>query len=187
MDFGHALAAVKNGGRVTRSAWAAGTFLYLVPGSTFQVNRAPLLGIYPEGTQIRYRPHIDIRGADGTCSPWQPAQDAVLADDWVLVPDETACCDLHGRNCEPLGDLCCEECTEARHAGWVNEDGRQQYGHPYGEKCSNPDLSDGSVTVNVEVAGGTVMSDEDAGRLSEKIGRRLRRLGDGGEGAGARA
>lgn len=87
MDFGHALTAVRDGGRVTRSAWADGTFLYLVPGSTFQVNRPPLLGIYPEGTVIRYRPHIDIRASDGTCSPWQPSQDALMAEDWETVPD----------------------------------------------------------------------------------------------------
>jgi hypothetical protein len=26
------------------------------------------------------------------------------------------CCDLHNENCEPSGDLCCQECTEAAHA-----------------------------------------------------------------------
>ena len=117
MDFGQALAALKDGGRVTRAAWADGVFLYLVPGSTFQVNRPPLLGIYPAGEVIRYRPHVDIRASDGTCSPWQPAQDALMAEDWETVPDADRCCDLHGRNCEPPGDLCCEECAEARHAG----------------------------------------------------------------------
>lgn len=145
MDFGQALAALKDGGRVTRAAWADGVFLYLVPGSTFQVNRPPLLGIYPAGEVIRYRPHVDIRAKDGTCSPWQPAQDALMAEDWETVPDAGRCCDMHNRNCEPPGDLCCGECTEARHAGWVNEDGRQQHGHPFGEKCSNPVLSDMSV------------------------------------------
>ena len=88
MDFGQALAAVKNGGRVTRAAWADGTFLYLVPGSTFEVNRPPLLGIYPAGTVINYRPHVDIRGADGSCSPWQPSQDSLMADDWAAVPGD---------------------------------------------------------------------------------------------------
>ena len=145
MDFGQALTALKDGGRVTRAAWADGVFLYLVPGSTFQVNRPPLLGIYPAGEVIRYRPHVDIRASDGTCSPWQPAQDALMAEDWETVPDADRCCDMHNRNCEPPSELCCEACTEARHAGWVNEDGRQQHGHPFGEKCSNPVLSDMSV------------------------------------------
>lgn len=27
------------------------------------------------------------------------------------------CCDLHGRNCEPPSELCCENCTEADHPG----------------------------------------------------------------------
>lgn len=85
MDFGQALAVIKAGGRATRRAWGGEAFLYLVPGSTFTVNRPPLLGIYPEGTVISYRPHIDIRAADGTCSPWQPSQDALLADDWGKV------------------------------------------------------------------------------------------------------
>lgn len=85
MDFGHALAIVKDGGRVTRAAWGRESFLYLVPGSTFAVNRPPLLGIYPAGTVIDYRPHIDIRAADGMCSPWQPSQDSLLAEDWEEV------------------------------------------------------------------------------------------------------
>ena len=86
MDFGQALAAIKAGGRATRAGWNdPGVFLYLVPGSTFQVNRPPLLGIYEEGTVINYRPHIDIRAADGSCSPWQPSQDALLAHDWMTV------------------------------------------------------------------------------------------------------
>lgn len=25
------------------------------------------------------------------------------------------CCDMHNRHCEPPGDLCCRECTEAAH------------------------------------------------------------------------
>ena len=51
------------------------------------------------------------------------------------------CCDLHGRNCEPPSELCCWECTEARHSGWTDERGRQRHGHPAGEECSAPDLS----------------------------------------------
>ncbi len=85
MDFGQALAVVKDGGRVTRAAWGGGSFLYLVPGSSFAVNRPPLLGIYEEGTVINYRPHIDIRAEDGSCSPWQPSQDALMAVDWEEV------------------------------------------------------------------------------------------------------
>jgi hypothetical protein len=55
------------------------------------------------------------------------------------------CCDLHGRNCEPPGDLCCENCTEARHVGWEDSKGVMRYVHPAGETCSNPDLSPNSL------------------------------------------
>ena len=86
MDFGQALAALKNGSRVTRTGWnGKGQFVYLVPGSTFTVNRPPLLGIYPQGTEIRYRPHLDLRAADGSCVPWQASQGDVMAEDWEEV------------------------------------------------------------------------------------------------------
>lgn len=85
MTFGTALEVLRNGGRVTRATWATGTFVYLVPGSQFTVNRAPLLGFYEEGTVIDYSPHIDKRSADGTCGPWRPSTDALLAEDWMEV------------------------------------------------------------------------------------------------------
>ena len=66
---------------------------------------------------------------------------AALADDLRRLQD-APCCDMHGRNCEPPGDLCCGDCTEARHSMWNDSDGRPRYGHPPGEQCSNPDLSD---------------------------------------------
>ena len=47
MDFGKAIEALKAGKKVAREGWnGKGMFLFLVPGSTFQVNRPPLLGIY---------------------------------------------------------------------------------------------------------------------------------------------
>jgi hypothetical protein len=87
MDFGDAIRALKNGKQVTRPGWnGKGMFLYLVPGSVFTVNRAPLLGIYPEGTQINYNAHIDMRTAEGSCVPWLASQTDVLAEDWEEVP-----------------------------------------------------------------------------------------------------
>jgi hypothetical protein len=57
-------------------------FIFLVPGSEFKVNRPPLLGIYPEGTMIRYHSHIDMKTADGFIVPWLASQTDVLAEDW---------------------------------------------------------------------------------------------------------
>ena len=86
MDFGAALQALKNGQKVAREGWnGKGMFLFLVPGSVFKVNRAPLLGIYPEGTEINYRPHIDMKTVDGEIVPWVASQTDVLAEDWCIV------------------------------------------------------------------------------------------------------
>lgn len=86
MNFGSALEAIKAGMRVCRSGWnGKDMFIFLVPGSQFQVNRAPLLGIYPEGTVINYRSHVDMRTADGSIVPWLASQTDLLADDWELV------------------------------------------------------------------------------------------------------
>ena len=86
LDFGMALAMLKDGNKVARAGWnGKGMFLFLVPGSTFKVNRAPLLGIYPEGTEINYHAHIDMKTADGTIVPWLASQTDVLADDWIVV------------------------------------------------------------------------------------------------------
>lgn len=88
MSFGHAVAALKDGHKVARAGWnGKGMFLFLVPGSTFKVNRAPLLGIYPEGTEINYHAHIDMKTATGEVVPWLASQTDVLADDWTIVPD----------------------------------------------------------------------------------------------------
>jgi hypothetical protein len=86
MTFGDALAALKAGKRVERAGWnGKGMFLFLVPGSTFQVNRAPLLGIYPEGTTINYHAHIDMKTAQGYVVPWLASQADMLADDWLEI------------------------------------------------------------------------------------------------------
>lgn len=86
MSFGLAIEAMKLGKKVARAGWnGKGMFLFLVPGSTFQVSRAPLLGIYPEGATINYCPHIDMRTADGKIVPWLASQTDVLADDWHIA------------------------------------------------------------------------------------------------------
>ena len=88
MDFGSALDQLKIGGKVARAGWnGKGMFLFLVPGSTFIVNRPPLLGIYPEGTEINYCPHIDMKTVDGSVVPWLASQTDVLAEDWIVVTE----------------------------------------------------------------------------------------------------
>lgn len=83
--FESALSYIKAGGKTTRRGWnGEDQFIFLVEGSTFTVNRPPLLGIFSEGTEINYRPHIDIKLVDGSIVPWQASQGDLMADDWVL-------------------------------------------------------------------------------------------------------
>lgn len=91
MDFSAALGLLKQGHCVQREGWnGKNAFIYLVPGSSFFVNRPPLLGIYPEGTHITYHAHIDMRTQDGVCVPWLASQTDVLAEDWRVVTEEAS-------------------------------------------------------------------------------------------------
>jgi Protein of unknown function (DUF2829) len=85
-DFSIALAALKRGQRVAREGWnGKGMFLFLVPGSTFKVDREPLLSIMGEGTQVQYHAHIDMKTAQGYVVPWLASQADLLATDWMVV------------------------------------------------------------------------------------------------------
>lgn len=87
MDFGGALRELRAGNKVARAGWnGKGMFLFLVPGSTFKVNRPPLLGIYPEGQEVNYHAHVDMKTADGQIVPWLCSQTDMLATDWCVAP-----------------------------------------------------------------------------------------------------
>lgn len=86
MNFGKALEALKEGRRVAREGWnGKAMFLFLVAGSNFVVNREPLLSIMGEGATVTYRPHIDMKDAEGKVVPWLASQTDMLAEDWVEV------------------------------------------------------------------------------------------------------
>ena len=85
-DFSEALQYLKQGCCVAREGWnGKGMFIYLVLGSTFIVNRAPLNAIFEPGTVIDYHPHIDMKTAQGQCVPWLASQTDMLAEDWIIA------------------------------------------------------------------------------------------------------
>lgn len=84
MNFGDVIAGLKVGRRYARTGWnGKSMFIFLVPGSTFTVNREPLLSILGEGTRVEYHAHIDMRTAQGYVVPWLASQADMLAEDWV--------------------------------------------------------------------------------------------------------
>ena len=87
-SIGWAVEAMKRGEKVARSGWnGKKMFLFLVQGSTFKVNRPPLLGIYPEGTEINYSSHVDMKTADNKIVPWLASQTDLLAEDWEIADE----------------------------------------------------------------------------------------------------
>lgn len=85
--FEEALHRVKAGSKVGRSEWKNARYVFLVDGSKFTVNRAPLNKMFAEGTEITYRPHIDMIGADGSVGTWAPSMVDILATDWYEVTE----------------------------------------------------------------------------------------------------
>lgn len=97
MNFGHALEALKAGEKVRRAHWKNVRHIYLVAGSQFNVNRAPLLGLYQEGTPVDYKPHIDaiLPAPEGDFDTvhscvWTASMGDVLAEDWEIVAEVAA-------------------------------------------------------------------------------------------------
>ena len=87
MTFSQALDLVLNQkARVARTGWnGKGMFIFLIPGSRFEVNREPLLSILGEGTMVDYHGHIDMRTANGQIVPWLCSQTDMQANDWMVV------------------------------------------------------------------------------------------------------
>ena len=86
MDFAAVLNGLHTGRRYARTGWnGKGMFIFLVNGSTFNVNREPLKSILGEGTEVQYNPHIDMRTADGSIGVWTASQADLLATDWEEV------------------------------------------------------------------------------------------------------
>jgi len=86
LNFGEVIAGLKEGKRFARAGWnGKDMFLFLVNGSNFVVNREPLLSIMGAGTEVQYRPHIDMKDAQGSVVPWLASQTDMLAEDWTRV------------------------------------------------------------------------------------------------------
>lgn len=86
LTFSEALVHIRQGRKAARQGWlASGVFVFLVPGSTFKVNRPPLLGLYPEGHEITYGAHIDMCLGPHRVVTWAPQQYDLLSDDWLLL------------------------------------------------------------------------------------------------------
>ena len=90
MDFGDALAALKQGNRVARHGWnGKGMFLYHVPAAAYPATRntrGTMAGLFPDD-MVPYRDYIAMKTAQNDVVPWVASQTDILADDWTLVEE----------------------------------------------------------------------------------------------------
>lgn len=95
MNYGNALEALKNGGRIARQGWnGKSMFLFLVPGSVdgsskfhpdFDGISADLFEAGDTGTVTRL-PCIGMKTASGALlHGWLASQTDMLANDWVVL------------------------------------------------------------------------------------------------------
>lgn len=83
--FSSALDFIRDGKRVGRKEWRNARYVFLVDGSEFTVNRAPLDKFFAEGTKVSYRPHIDMVGMDESIGTWSPSMVDIMALDWYEI------------------------------------------------------------------------------------------------------
>jgi hypothetical protein len=93
MDFGEALALLREGHRMQRTGWN-GKGMYVVfqkgypDGIPINANTAAAIG-QPEGVVCRFLPYLMMRTADGSFVPWLASQTDILAEDWENVGGHT--------------------------------------------------------------------------------------------------
>lgn len=90
MNFGDALAALKEGKRVARHGWnGKGMFLYYVPAASYPAQRneyGTMLGVFPDD-MVPYGAYLAMKTAQNNVVPWLASQTDVLADDWTVVEE----------------------------------------------------------------------------------------------------
>lgn len=82
MDMVAATIMLWRGFKMRRRGWnSQDQFIRLVPDTPSNMDCES----YPEGTDVSYRPHIDIKDSQGMCAPWLASQADMLAQDWEVV------------------------------------------------------------------------------------------------------
>lgn len=90
MDFGEALACVKDGEKIAREGWnGKGMWVVLSPGFVIGPERVFSESIRDElrarGEDGTFRPYLMMCTVDGEFVPWVASQTDLLADDWEVV------------------------------------------------------------------------------------------------------
>lgn len=86
VDFGGALALLREGRAVARSGWnGKGMFLYLVGPGNYPAATDIAKAVWGADGLVPYGPYIAMKTAQGNVVPWLASQTDVLAEDWQIV------------------------------------------------------------------------------------------------------
>lgn len=89
MDFGGAIAAIKDGQKVSRVGWnGKGMFIYYVPENSYTTTTGVAKEIAVNGL-VPYRAYIALKTTDGSVATWSPSGSDALAKDWHICEIET--------------------------------------------------------------------------------------------------
>ena len=85
-SFQGALAALKDGRRVSRTGWnGKGMFAYMVPRASYPVQTGAAKAHFGEGSMVPYNAYFALKGVDETVSTWVPSVSDLLAEDWHVL------------------------------------------------------------------------------------------------------
>lgn len=89
MNFGEALAAAKNGAKISRSGWnGANMYAVIMPGypDGIPVNEATAKAHdVPAGHVMKFRPYWALFTAQKDIASWAPSGSDTLAEDWGII------------------------------------------------------------------------------------------------------
>lgn len=94
-SFGGALAALRDGKRVTREGWnGKGLFVFMQVPSTIGIDIIPKMQSLPQsvkdefilrGQPISYSNQLALVKPDNSINGWGPSVSDALADDWIIL------------------------------------------------------------------------------------------------------
>lgn len=86
LNFGAALEALKQGKKVARHGWnGKGMYLYYVSEGRYPVKMDIAKEIADKEGMVSYGAYIAIKSVSGVVYIWNPSQQDLFADDWVIV------------------------------------------------------------------------------------------------------
>lgn len=93
MNFGDALALLKQGERAARRGWnGKGMFIYHVPAASYPAHRnerGTMVGLFPDD-MVPYGAYLAMKTAQNNVVPWLASQTDILAEDWIIVEGDAA-------------------------------------------------------------------------------------------------